>query len=72
MTEQSPREYSPRGHVWHNAGVTYLARCPECGTENYAMNVCTGICYRCRYDANNKVNNAQFEKEPIILRRDIH
>lgn len=28
-----------------------LIRCPKCGRENYAMNVLSGICTWCGYDA---------------------
>lgn len=28
-----------------------LLRCPKCGKENYAMNVLSGICTWCGYDA---------------------
>lgn len=28
-----------------------LLRCPECGNENYALNVARGICTWCGYDA---------------------
>lgn len=33
-------------------GKTFLVRCPECGRENYAMSVSSGICAWCGYDAN--------------------
>jgi hypothetical protein len=33
-------------------GKIYLVRCPVCKTENYAMNVATGICTWCGWDAN--------------------
>lgn len=32
-------------------GVLYMFRCPKCDTENYAMNVRSGICTWCGYDA---------------------
>jgi ribosomal protein L37E len=32
-----------------------LIRCPKCGTENYAMAVSEGICYKCGFNANEKV-----------------
>ena len=48
----NPDQHQPLGHVWVSGGVTYLVRCPTCGTENYAMNVTTGICYACGHDAN--------------------
>lgn len=33
-------------------GRAFLVRCPECDSENYAMNVASGICTWCRYDLN--------------------
>ena len=32
----------------------YMERCPKC-VENYAMNVCTGICTWCGYEATKKM-----------------
>lgn len=29
-----------------------LVRCPVCQKENYALNVSTGTCYACGFDAN--------------------
>jgi len=37
-----------------------LLRCPICGKENYALNVITGICTWCGYDAHELI------KEDII------
>lgn len=38
-------------------GKIYLQRCPKCGLENYALNVPSGICTWCGYNANNaKIN----------------
>jgi len=33
-------------------GKVYLVRCPECGLENWAMAVASGVCCWCGYDAN--------------------
>ena len=33
-------------------GNVYLVRCPKCGRENYALNVATGVCTWCGYNAN--------------------
>jgi ribosomal protein L37E len=35
-------------------GTIALVVCPECGKENYAMNVMSGVCTWCGYDANKK------------------
>jgi ribosomal protein L37E len=43
------------GYIFEEDGKTYLVRCPECKQENYAMNVSTGICTWCGYDANEKL-----------------
>jgi len=32
----------------------YMVRCFECGKENYAMSVSSGLCAFCGYDANAK------------------
>ena len=40
------------GNKFLHKGKWYLIRCPECGRENYATNVPTGICTWCGYDAN--------------------
>lgn len=32
-------------------GTLYMFRCPKCDKENYIMNVRTGICTWCGYDA---------------------
>lgn len=32
-------------------GTLYMFRCPKCDKENYVMNVRTGICTWCGYDA---------------------
>lgn len=33
-------------------GKIALIKCPECGRENYAMNVLSGKCTWCPFDAN--------------------
>lgn len=38
--------------VFYENGQAYLVRCPKCGRENYALNVASGICTWCGYDAN--------------------
>jgi len=40
------------GFIGKELGKVYLTRCPKCGLENYAMNVATGYCAWCGYDAN--------------------
>lgn len=37
-------------------GKTYLVRCPKCKKENWALNVSSGICAWCGYDANGDNN----------------
>lgn len=32
-------------------GQLFMFRCPKCNKENYVMNVSTGICTWCGYDA---------------------
>lgn len=39
-------------NVWWSSHHAYLQRCPHCGQENYILMVAEGICYACRYDAN--------------------
>ena len=36
-----------------------MERCPKCGRENYAMNVCTGICTWYGYEATEKNVNGR-------------
>lgn len=33
-------------------GKLALEVCPKCGKENYILNVLTGVCTWCRFDAN--------------------
>lgn len=33
-----------------------LIRCPKCGKENYALNVLSGICTWCGYDAHELIS----------------
>lgn len=54
MTEQPQK---PKGYVFTEEGKTYLVRCPECEKENYALNVASGVCTWCGYDANPKKND---------------
>lgn len=32
-----------------------LIRCPECGLENYAPNVASGVCTWCGFDSNDNI-----------------
>lgn len=43
-----------RGYSFQSkeGGSWYLVRCHQCGKENYAMAVATGICAWCGYDDN--------------------
>lgn len=47
----------PRG-LWvdDETGKIALERCPRCGRENYIMNVLSGICTWCGFDANTQYN----------------
>lgn len=47
----------PRSGIeyYPHSGHLLLIRCPECGAENYALNVNTGICTWCGYNANTDV-----------------
>lgn len=40
-------------------GKIFLVKCPpsECGLENYASAVATGICAWCGFDANKKIDD---------------
>lgn len=51
-------ESLPRG-VWKGpSGNYYLERCPKCDMENYALNVASGICTWCGFDANKGYKNS--------------
>lgn len=51
-------ENLPRGVWCTTEGKYYLERCPKCGMENYALNVASGICTWCGFDA-----NVEFKRE---------
>lgn len=40
------------GYIGKTSGKIGLIRCPECGRENYAPNVVSGICCFCGFNAN--------------------
>ena len=42
----------PSGLWRKEDGTLAMSRCPECYTENYALNVLCGICSWCGYDVN--------------------
>ena len=46
--------YQGFGYRDTDAGTIGLIRCPLCGKENYAMNVSSGICTWCPFNANEK------------------
>ena len=54
----------PSNGVFVEDGCSYLVRCPRCGRENYAVNVASGICTWCGYDANAH-NNDEYDSEGI-------
>lgn len=59
MKNESKDKYNlPRGLWWRDTtGRIALCRCPKCGRENYCMNVLSGICTWCGFDANSYYNN---------------
>lgn len=49
-----------RGFGYKTGKGTYgLIRCPECRKENYAMNVSSGLCTWCPFNANNPTQDAK-------------
>jgi ribosomal protein L37E len=47
----------PKGCFWaEESKKLYMERCPKCGRENYALNVSSGICTWCSWDANKPYN----------------
>ena len=40
------------GYKFKKDGKIGLIRCPDCGKENYAMSVSTGVCCWCGWDVN--------------------
>lgn len=40
------------GFLTKDDEVIGLIRCPVCETENYALNVGSGVCYQCGFDSN--------------------
>lgn len=54
MTNQIPGTFIKKEDI-----KLALVRCPECHQENYAMNVISGICTWCGYDANAKDDKEQ-------------
>lgn len=46
-----------KGYSFTTEKGEYLVRCPECGRENWAPNVATGVCAWCSFDANAKEEN---------------
>ena len=56
--ESKDKSNLPRGLWWSDTtGRIALCRCPKCGRENYCMNVLSGICTWCGFDANSYYNN---------------
>lgn len=43
--------YYERGLEVKDDGTILLIRCPKCDLENYALNVLSGICTWCGYNA---------------------
>ena len=59
VCDERPKSECPQAFTVLADGVEYypktnellLLRCPKCGKENYVMNVLSGICTWCGYDA---------------------
>lgn len=45
--------------------MTILIKCPQCGLENWAMAVLSGICAWCGYDVNKDKKNERRETNNI-------
>lgn len=53
VEEEGDGEFVKRGHGFMTDEKTVaLIKCPKCGLENYAMNVLSGKCSWCPFDAN--------------------
>jgi ribosomal protein L37E len=48
-----------KGFSFRDGNGWYMVRCHECGRENYAMNVPSGQCCWCGFDANKQVASAR-------------
>lgn len=46
------KDAKTKGHVFEENGRIYLVICPECGRENYAHSVASGVCAWCGMKAN--------------------
>lgn len=63
MGRTSKIEKFPAG-IWRGEnGSMYLARCPKCHSENYALSVAFGVCVWCGYDANEDYKEKEEENE---------
>ncbi len=47
-------------------GRICLVRCPKCKRENYAMNVMSGICTWCGFDANADKEEQSDDKRNLL------
>ena len=46
--------------IWKGEnGNFFMVRCPKCEKENYALNVASGICTWCGYEATEKDLNKE-------------
>jgi len=45
------KRLAPGVEYYEDTNDLLLLRCPKCGKENYALNVLTGRCTWCGYDA---------------------
>jgi ribosomal protein L37E len=55
--------YDNNGNFYDEKGNYYMVRCPECGRENYAPSVASGVCAWCSYNGNTK-NMQKKPKKP--------
>ena len=53
---------TPPEEIFIEDGDVYLIRCTKCGRENYAVNVASGICTWCGYNAKKKIDYKQNNK----------
>lgn len=58
--------FPPKGCFWAKSSsgeqMLYMERCPNCGRENYAPMVATGICAWCGWDVNKNIGTTLEKK----------
>lgn len=50
--EKGNRSWEGFGYIIKDTGFICIIRCPQCCNENYALNITTGTCSSCGWDAN--------------------